>query len=163
MQFGLSNSIQRLGAAWASDKAHNYSYSALYRDKSPKTAKWCGVPAPPSPFSHRRTRNYHQWASHGVPLLSDHARYALDRRNRMYVMVRSGFADPETGRKRHLKEQKGEPGRGRGNRTRVTPLHTGLLSDSYRTQTQNPRHPRRPGMRPTSAPTSARDPLEYTI
>ena len=30
----------------------------------------------------------------------------------MYVMVRSGFADPETGRKRHLKEQKGEPGRG---------------------------------------------------
>ena len=46
------------------------------------------------------------------------------------------------------------------NRTRVTPLHTGLLSDSYRTQTQNPRrHPRRPGMRPTSAPTSARDPL----
>ena len=38
---------------------------------------------------------------------------------------------------------------GRGNRTRVTPLHTGLLSDSYRTQTQNPRrHPRRPGMAP---------------
>ena len=93
--------------AWASEKAYNYGYSALYRDKSPETAKWCGVPAPPSPFSHRRTRNYHQWASHGVALLSEHARYALDRRNRLYVMVRSGFVGPGNGPETpSLQEQK---------------------------------------------------------
>ena len=119
----MSTSIQRLRTAWASEKAYHYGYLALYRDKSPETAKWCGVPAPPSPFSHRRTRNYHRWASHGVALLSAHARYALDRRNRLYVMVRSCLVAPETGRKRHLsRKQKGETGRGLvRNRTRVEP------------------------------------------
>ena len=74
--------------AWASEKAHNYGYLylpvALYQDEpeSPETAKWCGVPAPPSPqilpFSRRRTRDYHQSPSHGAALLSDseHAGYA---------------------------------------------------------------------------------------
>ena len=146
----MSTSIQRLGTAWASEKAYNYGYLALYRDKSPETAKWCRVPAPPSPFSRRRTRKYHQSASHGVALLSDHARYAWDRRNRLYVMVRSCLVAPETGPKRHLSSnQKGETGRGgrHKTRTRGEALHTGLLSDSYRTQ----------NTKPTSAPTSTRD------
>ena len=152
--------------AWASDKACNYCYSALYRDTSPETAKWCGVPAPPSPFSHRRTRNYHQWASHGVALLSDHARYALDRRNRLYVMVRSCLVAPETGRKRLLsRKQKGETGRGLvRNRTRV--------ESSLLVLVRLPSHRPKP-TQTTSAPTSTRDephvgthicarPLKYT-
>ena len=57
-QIGLSTSIQRLGT---SEKAHKYGYLAQYRDKSPETAKWCGVPATSSPFSHRRTRDHHHW------------------------------------------------------------------------------------------------------
>ena len=162
----MSSSIQRLGTAWASEKACHYGYLAMYRDKSPETAKWCGVPAPPSPFSHRRTRKYHQSASHGVALLSDHARYALDRRNRLYVMVRSCLVAPETGPKRHLStNQKGE------NTGGVIRLEPGVKPSTrvfcptpIAPKTQNPRpHPRRPGTGPTSAPTSARDPLEYTI
>ena len=135
--------------AWASEKAYNYGYSALYRDKSPETAKWCGVPAPPSPFSHRRTRNYHQWASHKIALLSDHARYALDRRNRLYVMVRSGFVGPGNGPETpSSKEQKAKQDGGRENRTRVKPspqVFVRLLS-----------HRPKP-LEPTSAPTSTRD------
>ncbi len=158
----MSTSIQRLGPARASEKAYHYGYLALYRDKSPETAKWCGVPAPPSPFSHRRTRNYHQSASHGVALLSDHARYALDRRNRLYVMVRSCLVGPGNGPETpSLTKQKGETGRGLvRNRTRVEPsllVFVRLLS--HRKNPLKPRpHPRRPGTSPTSAPTSARDP-----
>ena len=133
--------------AWASEKAYNYGCLALYRDKSPETAKWCGVPAPPSPFSHRRTRNYHQSASHGVALLSDHARYALDRRNRLYVMVRSCLVGPGNGpetpslheaKRRNRGGVRIEPG--------WSPPHWSL-SDSDRT----------PNTKPTSAPTSTRD------
>ena len=157
----MSTSIQRLGTAWASEKAYNYGYLALYRDKSPETAKWCRVPAPPSPFSRRRTRKYHQSASHGVALLSDHARYALDRRNHLYVMVRSCLVAPETGPKRHLSsKQKGETGRGtceESNSGEAPPLV--FCPTPIAPKTQNPRPHPRLRTSPTSAPTSARDPL----
>ena len=81
-------------------------------------------------------------------------------------MVRSCLVAPETGRKRHLsRKQKGETGRGLvRNRTRVEPSLL-VFVRLYRTAKpiEPRRHPRRPGMGPTSAPTSARDPLEYTI
>ena len=82
----------------------------------------------------------------------------------MYVMVRSGFADPETGRKRHLKEQKGEPGRGAWeSNSGDAPPHWSFV-----------RLLSHPNPKPTSAPTSTRDaphvgthicarPLKYTI
>ena len=107
------------------------------------------------------TRNYHRWASHGVALLSDHAHYALDRRNRPYVMVRSCFVGPETGRKRHLSSnQKAKQDGGRENRTRVEPSTLVFCPTPIAPKTQNPRpHPRRPGTGPTSAPTSAARPL----
>ena len=77
-----------------------------------------------------------------------------------YVMVRSCFVGPETGRKRHLSSnQKGEYG-GRENRTRVKPSTRVFRPTPIAPKTQNPRpHPRRPGMSPTSAPTSAARPL----
>ena len=69
---------------------------------------------------------------------------------------------PETGRKRHLsRKQKGEYG-GRENRTRVKPSTRVFCPTPIAPKTRNPRpHPRRPGTSPTSAPTSARDPLNY--
>ena len=67
---------------------------------------------------------------------------------------------PETGRKRHLQRiKKAKQGR-RETRTRVKPSTRVFCPTPIAPKTQNPRpHPRRPGTGPTSAPTSARDPL----
>jgi hypothetical protein len=79
-------------------------------------------------------------------------------------MVRSCFVAPETGRKRHLQRiKKAKQGR-RETRTRVKPSTRVFCPTPIAPKTQNPRpHPRRPGTGPTSAPTSARDPLLYAI
>jgi hypothetical protein len=51
---------------------------------------------------------------------------------------------------------------GRKNRTRVKPSTRVFCPTPIAPKTRNPRpHPRRPGTSPTSAPTSARDPLNY--
>ena len=52
----------------------------------------------------------------------------------------------------------------RETRTRVKPSTQVFCPTPIAPKTQNPRpHPRRPGTSPTSAPTSARDPLLYAI
>ena len=59
-----------------------------------------------------------------------------------------------------LNESKGRKHGGRKNRTRVKPSTRVFCPTPIAPKTQNPRpHPRRPGTSPTSAPTSARDPL----
>ena len=53
-------------------------------------------------YQHRRRRSltrtldYHPWASHGAPTLSQHVPWALDRKTHHQVIVRSRFVAPET-------------------------------------------------------------------
>jgi hypothetical protein len=118
-------------------------------------------------YRHRRLRSL----TGGHSVITHGRRMEYQRSHSMFLThwiaetVGTSWSDraslaPETGPKRHLsRKQKGEYG-GRENRTRVEPSTRVFCPTPIAPKTQTPRpHPRRPGTSPTSAPTSARDPL----
>ncbi len=86
-EFAKSKQKRRPGAPYAAETALEYGHISEDRDETGEPGKWCGIPAPSSPFPHRRTLGYHPWASQGVPMLSWHVPYALDRKTHGQVMV----------------------------------------------------------------------------
>jgi hypothetical protein len=118
-------------------------------------------------YQHRRLRSL----TGGLSVITHGRRMEYQRSHSMFLThwiaetVGTSWSDraslaPETGRKRRLsRKQKGEYG-GRENRARVEPSTRVFCPTPIAPKTQTPRpHPRRPGTSPTSAPTSARDPL----